>query len=290
MNINQLRQFAAVARYKSMTRAAQELYMTQQALSKTLKLMQNEMGGELFVSRGQGLQLTDLGSKLLAIAESLMPRYDSCMEMITQLIEQNKNRVSVCFENGFGKYAIPAELMLDGTVSTQMAADGAGCIREVEEGRAEVGVCSPPEALRDGMRYFPLVREPLMLLMRREHPLAGEKSLRVGQLRDYPHIMPALHSAEMNRYISRCIDEGFFPRFVIESRDFGFMVRALLTEDLLLPCPSFAVEERMSDLVLLPLEGEKLFTEIGVVVRRERCSGKTEQFVERLREFYKTRG
>lgn len=184
MNINQLRQFAAVARYKSMTRAAQELYMTQQALSKTLKLMQNEMGGELFVSRGQGLQLTDLGSKLLAIAESLLPRYDSCMEMITQLIEQNKNRVSVCFENGFGKYAIPAELMLDGTVSTQMAADGAGCIREVEEGRAEVGVCSPPEALRDGMRYFPLVREPLMLLMRREHPLAGEKSLRVGQLRD----------------------------------------------------------------------------------------------------------
>ena len=151
-------------------------------------------------------------------------------------------------------------------------------------------MCSPPEALRDGMRYFPLVREPLMLLMRREHPLAGEKSLRVGQLRDYPHIMPALHSAEMNRYISRCIDEGFFPRFVIESRDFGFMVRALLTEDLLLPCPSFAVEERMSDLVLLPLEGEKLFTEIGVVVRRERCSGKTEQFVERLREFYKTRG
>ena len=289
MNINQMRQFAAVAKYSSMTRAAQELYVTQQALSKSIKLLQNEMGGELFVNRGQGLQLTDLGSKLLAIVDSLLPRYDSCMNMISLLIEQNKNRISIAYEHGFMQYAVPAELMMNSAISIHIAEDAFSCMQEVTEGRADLGICAPQEALDAELQYIPLVREPMMFLMRQQHPLSGKEKLTIEDLRDRPQIMPSLRSTLISRYINECIDEGFYPNFVMESRDFGIMLRALLNEDLMLPCPSYAVEKSMSDLSLLPLEREGLVCETGVILRRDNRAPRVWEFIGEMKRIYEER-
>lgn len=286
MNINQMRQFATVAKYSSMTRAAQELYVTQQALSKSIKLLQNEMGGELFVNRGQGLQLTDLGSKLLAIVDSLLPRYDSCMKMVSLLIEQNKNRINISYEHGFMQYAVPAELMIGSTISIHIADDAFACQEEVAEGRADLGICSPQETMDERLEYIPLVREPVMFLVRQQHPLASKGKLDMDDLRGWPQIMPSVRSAGISRYINGCIDEGFYPNFVMESRDFGLMLRALLNDDLMLPCPSYAVEKTMSDLVLLPLEREGLYTETGVILRRDNRTPRIWEFIGEMQRCY----
>ena len=286
MNINQMRQFATVAKYSSMTRAAQELYVTQQALSKSIKLLQNEMGGELFVNRGQGLQLTDLGSKLLAIVESLLPRYDSCMQMVALLIEQYKNRINIAYEHGFMQYAVPAELMMGSSISIHVADEAFACQQEVVEGRADLGICSPQETMDEALQYLPLVREPIMFLMRHAHPLASKKSLTMDNLRNWPQIMPSIRSSGISRYINECIDEGFYPNFVMESRDFGILLRALLNDDLMLPCPSYAVEKSMSDMALLPLEREGLYSETGVILRKDNHTPRVWEFIEEMKRYY----
>jgi len=69
MNLSQLRYFVAVARNGSFSRAASELHVSQPALTRQVKLMEDEFGGSLFQRHARGVSLTDLGQILLERAE-----------------------------------------------------------------------------------------------------------------------------------------------------------------------------------------------------------------------------
>ena len=60
MELYQLRQFAAVAKYENMTRAAESLNVAQPAVSKTIRNLESELGAELFERTGKGLRRTEI--------------------------------------------------------------------------------------------------------------------------------------------------------------------------------------------------------------------------------------
>lgn len=64
-NLRRLRYFVAVAELGSITRAASELHIVQPALSLQIRLLENEIGGQLFARGSQGVRLTELGKTLL---------------------------------------------------------------------------------------------------------------------------------------------------------------------------------------------------------------------------------
>lgn len=288
MNINQLRQFSAIARHKSMTRAARELFVSQQALSKTVQLLQKEMGGELFIRGSRGLQLTDLGAKLLTIVDSLLPRYDSCMEMISRLAEQNRNKLTLSFENVFYQYAIPPEL-LDERGMTLSIADGVeSCMEAVRSGRSDMGFCSRVENM-EGLEFIPVLQEPLQFLMSRDNPLASKPYLTLSELRDVPQNLPGSPSVVVNRYIDACIEEGFFPNFVMESGDYGILVRSLRGSDRVLLCGSFAFSGDMDEsLVLIPLRHPGLITDVGFILREGNGDPRALRFAEQVKKRYQS--
>ena len=286
MNINQLRQFSAIARHKSMTKAAKELFMSQQALSKTAQLLQKEMGGELFVRGNGGLELTDLGSKLLTIVDSLLPRYDSCMDMISRLAEQNRNKLKLTFENVFFQYAIPVALLGEKTVTFHISDGVESCMEAVRSGLADLGFCSRVENM-EGLEYIPVLREPLYFLMSRDHPLARRPYLTLPELRDVPQSLPSSPSVVVSRYIDACIEEGFYPNFVMESRDYGILLRSLRNSDRLLLCGSFALSgEGDSGVVMRPLRHPTLNSDIGFVLREGSVNPRAMSFVEQVKRCY----
>lgn len=67
--LNQLRVFEAAARLLSFTRAAQELHLSQPAVSQQVKALERQMGRPLFVRRHQGLDLTEAGIAYLPIVQ-----------------------------------------------------------------------------------------------------------------------------------------------------------------------------------------------------------------------------
>jgi DNA-binding transcriptional LysR family regulator len=69
MQIHQLRTFLAVARLAHLTRAAEQLHLTQSALSKQLKALEEELGVILFDRTAAGMALTRAGILLLPVAE-----------------------------------------------------------------------------------------------------------------------------------------------------------------------------------------------------------------------------
>lgn len=76
MEIRTLRYFLAVAREENMTRAAENLHVTQPTLSKQLKSLENELGKKLFTRHSFNIKLTDEGILLRSRAEDLVNMAD----------------------------------------------------------------------------------------------------------------------------------------------------------------------------------------------------------------------
>ena len=76
MEIRTLRYFLAVAREENMTRAAEQLHVTQPTLSKTLKALEDELGKKLFTRHSFSIRLTDEGVLLRNRAEDLVGMAD----------------------------------------------------------------------------------------------------------------------------------------------------------------------------------------------------------------------
>src|SRR2546423_13968187 len=76
---NWLPGFRAVAEHESVNEAAAALHVSASALSRTVKLLESALGADLFVRRGPGLELTQLGTELLAITRDVMRQVDDCI-------------------------------------------------------------------------------------------------------------------------------------------------------------------------------------------------------------------
>ena len=76
MEIRTLRYFLAVAREENMTRAAEQLHVTQPTLSKTLKALEDELGKKLFTRHSFSIRLTEEGVLLRKRAEDLVSMAD----------------------------------------------------------------------------------------------------------------------------------------------------------------------------------------------------------------------
>ena len=80
MELRTMRYFLAVAREENMTRAAEQLHVTQPTLSKALKSLEEELGKKLFVRRSFSIRLTEEGMLLRKRAEDLVSMADKITE------------------------------------------------------------------------------------------------------------------------------------------------------------------------------------------------------------------
>ena len=84
MEVRTLRYFLAVAREENMTRAAEQLHVTQPTLSKTMKALEDELGKKLFIRHSFSIRLTEEGALLRNRAEDLVSMADKItQEFIT---------------------------------------------------------------------------------------------------------------------------------------------------------------------------------------------------------------
>ena len=78
MDQKQLSYFIAVAKYRNFSRAAQDFYLTQPAISHQIKMLEKELDTELFVRNTRKVTLTDSGELFLEDAKNHSGCYGTC--------------------------------------------------------------------------------------------------------------------------------------------------------------------------------------------------------------------
>lgn len=84
MDLYRLKCFRTVAQMEHMSKAAQKLHITQPALSKTIALLEEELGGPLFSRVGRKIELNDQGRLFLQYAEEALNAVDTGVDMIRE--------------------------------------------------------------------------------------------------------------------------------------------------------------------------------------------------------------
>lgn len=112
MNLNQLKMFESVARNLSMTAAAEELHVSQPAISQQLKLLEEQHGARFFLRRGQRLELSEEGRAYLDAIRPILIQVENVERSFA--VKQYKKRPSllaVGATHGFCINVLPKILM-----------------------------------------------------------------------------------------------------------------------------------------------------------------------------------
>src|SRR5438045_2545961 len=100
LSLTNLRAFEAVARTLGFGAAADELHLTQSAISRQIKSIEDELGAPLFVRGTRHVQITPAGQTLLRAVEPLLTKLDTSVQHIRR--SRSRQRVSVTTFASFG--------------------------------------------------------------------------------------------------------------------------------------------------------------------------------------------
>lgn len=190
-----LRYFVAVARERHVTRAARELHVSQPALSKQIRALERQVGADLFRRLPHGVELTPAGETLLPHAEHVLTTVDAAARDVAV----TAHRLVVGVSTTVGRGLLPAvrsrlasrDAELDPRVR-QVPWDDASA--GLGDGSCDVAVAWAPVPGR--VRTLVLAREPVVVAMAEQDPLAARDPLAFADLLDVPFLaLPAAAGA-----------------------------------------------------------------------------------------------
>ncbi len=110
LNLHQLRIFRAVAEYRSFSRAAAELYLSQPGVSQQVKALERSIGLPLLEKVGRRIRLTEAGSELLKYSERIFALLDETRLVLEELSGARRGTVEIAASTTAGIYIVPAAL------------------------------------------------------------------------------------------------------------------------------------------------------------------------------------
>ncbi len=223
MELRQLRHFVALAEEEHFGRAAERVFVVQQALSSSIRHLEDEVGVPLVLRTTRRVRLTPAGQEFLAGARETLRLAERTVERARQAARGEVGRLRVGFVSGmvFGglpevvrtfreRYPNVAVELRELTASEQEAALRAQII--------DVGLMLLP--VRDpAFAHEALWQEELVVALPARHPLARRKRLSVLDLahENFVFFPRQVRATYFDQVMALCAQHGFQPRIVQEA-------------------------------------------------------------------------
>ena len=107
MRLEQLQAFVEVAQRRSVSRAAEALFVTQPTLTARLKGLEQELGSRLFIRSGRGMRLSDAGRAFLPYAERVARRRGSGRRLLSELARGESGQLALGAAPAVSTYVLP---------------------------------------------------------------------------------------------------------------------------------------------------------------------------------------
>ena len=212
MDSTDLETFLAVAEDRSFSRAAERLHLTQPAVTKRIKRLEENLATLLFDRIGRRVELTQGGQLLLPRARSLLQEIADTRRMLENLNDQVSGSLQLATSHHVGLHRLAPVLKTfsDRYPDVQLDIrfeDSEAAHDLVRRGDSELAVVTLDPKGPVDLAYLPLWDDPLTFIVARDHPLAGRPRLSLAELARYPAILPGLAT-----YTGRIVEELFRAR------------------------------------------------------------------------------
>jgi len=185
-NLSNLRTFLTVARHQGISRALNELHLTQPAVSRQILALEESLGTHLFVRRGRFLALTEAGQMLEQYATRVFQLLTEAREEIDGLKGLIRGHLRISAASTVGIYMIPDVLgefksLYPGIEISLNISNKEEVLRNVQAGTADIGFVGPPVPGSE-LAADTYLEDDLVLIVSPQHWLASRDSVTAQML------------------------------------------------------------------------------------------------------------
>jgi len=222
LDFRQLRYVLSVYKERSFTKAAKRLNISQSAVSEQVKLLEEEIGFELFHRTSRGIESTDRGRTFLYESERVIGDLLSLSDTARRLRGALQDTLTIGMGSGMAQIFIPRMFTdlknnLPGVRLEILTAPTKNIFNELHEERIDAGIAieSDPERLPAGLVFERLIDAEMVLITHPKHALARSKQpVDIGRLVAEPTIMSELTVGYGQVVLSLFTDLGIKPNIL----------------------------------------------------------------------------
>ena len=199
MDIAALKAFTAVADAGSFSAAAEQLFLTQPAISKRIAALESELDAKLFDRIGRTITLTEAGCALLPRAQHILVELEDSVRAISNLTGEVHGTLRFATSHHIGLHRLPPALKRFTQEYPQVrldirCMDSEEACTAVEHGELELGIVTLPPAPSANLTTEVVWQDPLGIMVSSQHPLAASTDVQLSELARHPAILPAANT------------------------------------------------------------------------------------------------
>ena len=213
MELDQLRYFLRVAERGSFTRAAEDLMISQPALSRSIQKLEEELGQPVFERKSRSVSLTDAGMLLQARAQQVLSILEETKAEITD--DGRTGRIRVGAIPTIAPYFLPeilgrfsAAFPKAALVVQENTTDP--LLKSCKEGELDLAIVALPIPAKY-LEVEELFEEELLLVLPPDHPLADKSKIRLGDVEPFPFVLLDEAHCLSDNIVSLCRQRSFQP-------------------------------------------------------------------------------
>lgn len=292
MDIRQLEYCAAVARYQNFTKAAESLFVSRQALSKSIKQLEKELGNDLFILKNNQPALTDFGETFLRDSTGAIQEFEKLCQKYSGPLGGQSVFFTIALVHG-SSFSVPWQVFdglqnLDPNIKIAIeSARTEDALEMVRKGEAEMGIVgSCPEYLEE-FDYLGLACFGIHINIIQGHPLEGRKEIRLEELDGFSFVTAGPHDHLHRYFLEACEKVGIAPEIIMTSSDTTTLVNASITNNALcfgFPREVYPDKPDIMEVSRLVIEGSEVFGSYAVKKKGDQPSAALKKVWDYLEE------
>jgi len=226
MKLQQLRYICEVAKHDlNVSATAASLYTSQPGISKQIKLLEDELGVEIFTRSGKHLtKITPTGQQIIKIATNILNQADSIKQLTREYNSPETGSLSVATTHTQARYALPRVIksFIDKypNVSLHMHQGTPLQISEkAADGTVDFAIATEALDLFSDLIMMPCYRWNRCVLVPRDHPLASIKQISLADIAKYPIVTYVFGFTGRSKLDDAFNELGLSPKVVFTATD-----------------------------------------------------------------------
>ncbi|WHX77655.1 LysR family transcriptional regulator [Priestia flexa] len=275
MDIRELQHFMEVVNQKSFTKAASAIHLSQPALSKIVKKLEEELGVDLFDRSTRKLTLTDAGQVVYNQSQKLVSTLHELHALLDDLRHLPTGEIKIGIPPLIGTIVFPMIAKKftkkHPQVTLELVELGAKRIVElVESEQVDLGIIVLP-VQNPMFHIYPFVQEEFNLYIHHKHPLAQKQIVSLSELKEEPFILFSKDFSLHDRIIHECIEAGFQPKIAYESSQWDLIIELVASELGIAILPKSVYPKINNPLIRsIPISSPTPMWELGIILKKER--------------------
>lgn len=223
MTLLQLEYFRVLAKEQHYTRASEILLISQPSLSYAISQLEKELNVHLFKKTGKKISLSYYGEFFLSYVEKSLDLLDEGKRMLETLVDPSADKINLGFIYSISSSFIPK--MIDTFSKNESNKNikfnfiqnlNDPLLDNLKNGKIDLVFCAEPDK---NLNYKPILKQPLNLIVPKNHPLANKKDISIEDIKNEPLVLLTKNSALRQLCDKIFINSKIKPNVVFEAEE-----------------------------------------------------------------------